>query len=323
MQGRWNIEALLKAQPLFADTLHYSVVGYGSPEMRRDAHWIMPVHGGGRLDIYAKTAPVPAEVSLAKSAVLAAKGAGGSTWQFSLTKDDVPGFYEVSHVLRSTDAADSAGFIPTFDQRGFDLSGADILPDVINTEEAAYSRYQTAVIRFKDTATDVTSMEIGDQANYVAVVKAMPLISELQDFCLDYRYRNMAADTLVKAAIPCFLSITCTIEIGAGTVAPDVATIKNAIAAAVNALDFPGQLHASLIAEVIHGYLKDRQAVGKIEMQGRIRQPDGRTVYVQNTAILELPDTPSAMVTGRTTALLCAVDDIGLAVVTKGFKLGA
>ena len=49
MQGRTNIEALIKEQVAFEDTLDYSTIGYGNAEMMRDQHGIFPVSSGGFL----------------------------------------------------------------------------------------------------------------------------------------------------------------------------------------------------------------------------------------------------------------------------------
>jgi hypothetical protein len=176
------------------------------------------------------------------------------------------------------------------------------------------------VIQFLDTETNTADLTVGDTADYDVVVRAMPLISELQEFCRDGKVRNLASDVLVKAAVPCFLSINCDIEQAVGETAPDTSAIKTDIANIVNNMAFPGQLHASTIADVIHNYLTSRQAVGPITMHGRIRRPDGTFTVVRNTQILTIPDSPSSMVTGRTVALILDTSDIGISVVTKGFE---
>jgi hypothetical protein len=116
----------------------------------------------------------------------------------------------------------------------------------------------------------------------------MPLIAELQDFIGGRDVRDPGGDVLVKAAVPCFLSINFDIEQAAGETAPDLTVIRNQIAATVNARDFPGQLHSSIIADIVHNYLTKRQALGPIDLHGRIRQPDGSIVYVRDKTILEI-----------------------------------
>ena len=323
MQGRVNISSLLHEQEAFTDTVNYSIIGMSNPEMQRDQHGIIPMSGGGRVDIYARTRQLPQNITLRKTAVLVEKLAAGSVWQAAVERDDAPGFYEVTQVLRPLDSVDMAGFEVTMDVRGFDLSGTGVLPDVIDANEAAYTRFQTAVVRFLDTDTDVTNINIGDTADYLIVVGCMPLVADLQTFCSDYKIRNLMGDVLVKAAVPCFLSINFDIEQAAGETAPDVDAIKNEIATLVNTMDFPGQLHVSMIANLVQRQLTSRQALGPIDMLGRIRRPDGQNVYVRSSQTLTIPDSPAKMVTGRTTALICDPQNIGLTVVTKGFEVSA
>ncbi len=320
MQGRSNIVALIKSQEAFAETLHYSIIGFGNPEMSRDQHWIWPSGGGGRVDIYARTAALPQSVSVAKTATLVEKRADGGIWQFPLVRTDAPGFYDVVKVLLPATTNDD-GFLTTFDQRGFDLEADGFVPDIVNAAEAAYTAYQTAVIRFLDTVTPVTSLAIGATADYVAIVRAMPLIGELQDFCGAAGSRNLAGDVLVKAPVPCLLSINCEIQQAAGETAPDLDAIANDLADTVNNMPFPGQLNVSLVADVIHNYLTLRQAVGPIVLHGKIRRPDGTVIYVRDTAVLRIPEAASAGVTGRTTAIILYPEDVGIRVVTKGFEV--
>ena len=321
--GRTNIEALFREQSQFGNTLHYSIIGFGNPEMQRDQHWIWPMSGGGRIDIYARTTALPQHVSLTKTATLIGRQGTTGIWQFAINRDDAPGFYEVLQILHLTDPPETAGFEILSDTRGRDLPETGIVPDVLTVTEAAYTAYQTAVIQFLDTETHVTDADLYATAAYSVVVETMPLIAELQLFTLDAKYRTLSADILVKAPVPCFLTINCDIEQAAGEPALDLAAIKMAIANLVNTQDFPGQLHASSIADVIHNFLSDRQAVGPIDMRGRIRRPDGHMLYVQSPSVLILPDSPSTLTTGRTTAFLLDPADIGLSVVTRGFGRNA
>jgi len=319
MQGRSNIKALIKEQDLFARTLDYSIIGYGNPEMERDQHWIWPMSGGGRLDIYSRTATLPLTISLLKEATLVDTTGDGGVWQFSLERDDAPGFYEVSQVILPSDAPDTGTFEITDDIRGLDIRPEEFSPDLIGTVEGAYTRYQTTVIRFIDTVTDVTGLAIGEKQDYRVGVVTMPLIKELQEFCVLPDTRNLASDVAVKAAVPCFLSINFDIRKAAETVDPDVTAIKEALVDRINNLNFPGQLHASLIAEIAHDYLEKRQNLGRIDMHGRIRRPDGTTQIIRDTNILQVPDDPGSLVTGNTVDFIVDVDDIGISIIIEGY----
>jgi len=318
MQGRQNIIALFKSLPALADTLHYSIIGYGDPEMERDQHWIFPVSGGGRVDIYARPALTPQSVALRKECVLVQKLGGGGVWQFALNRDDAAGFYQVSQIRRPDDPTDIAGFEVVYDDRGYDLGSDSFIPDIKTAVEAAYTRYQTAVIRFQDTATSVVDLAIGDTADYSVAVQAMPLITELQAFAVDADHANIMADVLVKACVPCFLSINCDVIKDTGETAPDLDPIKQALASMVNNLDFPGVLYASQITDLIHDYLEGSMAVSAVDMHGMIRRPDGTRAVIRDKHELWLPDSPSTLVTGNTATFILYAEDIGLNVVNRG-----
>jgi hypothetical protein len=321
MQGRQNILSLIKSQPQFADTLHYSIIGFGNPEMTRDQHGVFPVSGGGRIDIYARTAPLPVVTTLTKTARLVALQGGQGVWQFSILRGEVPGFYDTPQIRRASDPPDAGGFAVVMDQRGFDTSGVtNPTPDIANAGEAAYSAYQTAVIRFVDPETPIAGLTIGQSTgDYLIAVRAMPLITELQTFCRDAGHRNLAADVLVKAAVPCFLSVTIDIEQAPSVLAPDTSAIANAVAAAVNNMSFPGRLNASTIADVVYSYLTAEQLVGSIKMLGRIYRPDGEVTVVQDSQSLRIPELPVSGTTGRTVALILDPVDVSVQVLTQGF----
>lgn len=324
-QGRVNISSFVKEQTQFANIVALSVLGYGNEEMQRDQHSIFPVSMGGRIDIYARTDVLPRRVELTKTATLVDTVAAGGVWQVSLTRDDAPGFYDVSQIILPDDPADTAGFEITDDIRSFDLTEDDnpILPDLVNIDEAFFTKYQTAVIRFVDTVTPTTDLTVGSsQQDYTVVARGMPLIKEMQDFALNYKWRNLASDIAVKAAVPCFLSINFEIQKNFESSMPDTAAIRNALASEINNLGFPGQLHASLVHDVVHDFLQDHQAVGEISLHGRILRPTGTYQVIRSDDVLRVPNDPGNLVTGRTVSFIMEPDDIGISVVTEGFTVG-
>ena len=318
-----NLIASIKAQPQFSQTLTYSVMGLGNPEQMRDQHWIFPVSGGGRLDVYSRTSYTPQQVEFLRTSTLVEITPAGAVWQFVIPRDLAPGFYEVVQVRRTTDDAAIAGFSITSDVRGFDLSGDGFIPDVQTEVEAAYSRWQTAVIRFVDAETPTTGLTVGTKTDFFVAVVTMPLLAELQAFLTAPQFRNRTTDVLVKGAVPCFLTINFEIEKAAGDPSPDVAPIKQAVADMVNKLGFIGKLHTSKVADVVHNYLSGRQAVGDIDIRGRIRRPDGEPIYIHDVdSVLQVPNDPSNMTTPDTVGFILFAEDVGVAVVVKNFGTG-
>lgn len=315
--GRLNIIALIRSQPVFADMKNVSIIGYGDPEMERDQHWIFPVSGGGRIDIYCQMDALPKTTTLKKTARLIEKRTNDAIWQFAVGRDDAPGFYEVSAVRRVSDPTDVAGFEIIYDARGWDFEDDTWRPDIATSIEAAYTRYQTAVIRFIDNLTPVTGLTVGMEQDFNVSILTQPFMRELQEFLGGINHRSLSSDILVKSAVPCFLSINCEIVKDATESAPNLDDIRVAIADRVNNLNFPGVLYASQIMDVIHNYLFGTQAVGPLNMHGLIRRPDGTTTVIRNSSVLTLPDSPSTLVTPRTTAFILYPEDIGLTVVNR------
>jgi hypothetical protein len=311
--NRVNIGSMLREQTAFKDIPALSIVGMGDAEMTRDQHSILPLSLGGRTDVYAKTQSLPGSSVETITATLMAVQTTGTIWQFNLDRDKFPGFYEITRIALPTVADTDTGYEVTSITRSFNLSTDTYTPDIINADEAAYSRYQTTAIQFKDTDTAGTGLTVGTTtADYVVNARGLSLIKELQDFCNQRDVRSPAGDALIKAAVPCFLSVNFSIHKRAGEADPDVDAIKIAVATAINKLEFPGQLHASFIADVVHDYLSGATAVGAIDMVGRILRPDGTQNIIRDDAILIIPDEPAKFVTGRTTAFFLDPADIGI-----------
>lgn len=317
-----NLEAFIKNQASFARAVDFSVIGMDDPEQMRDQHWLWPISGGGRVDLYARTTELPQSTTKSVTATLVDITGGQGTWQFTVEKDFAPGFYEVERIVLPDAGPDDTGYEVTFDMRGYDLADEVGIPDIASVDEAAYSKYQTAVIRFLDTDTSTTGLTVGATAVYNVSILAMPQVAELQDLLSSSKNRHRMADTLVKGAVPCFLQLHFEIRKQPGEASPDTDAIANALAAKVNTLGFVQQLHASTLASVVHGFLAGHQALSAIDMFGRIRRPDGTTAYIRNNTILAMPNDPSRMVTGRTTAFILDPRNVGIDVITASITDG-
>lgn len=314
--NRITLKAMLRAEEAFAGIAASSTIGYGDPEQLRDKHWIWPIAGGGRVDFYVRTQANLYRQTLEKSAVLTEKTTDGfGVWQVSITRDDAPGFFEVNSIRRAGET-EVTGFTITSDTRANDLTGDGFIPDIATVAEGAYTRFQTAVIKFTDTLTATATLEVGDSADYDVEVSGLPLIGEIQDFLSDEDHRHRAADLLVKAPVPCFVRLNFEIDRRSGDTSPDLDAIKLALCAEVNGVPFIGRLYASQLQNVIYDSLHEDQTVSAIDMFGRIRYPDGSTSYLRDSEALLIPDDPANMVTARTVQFFLNPEDIGITVKT-------
>jgi len=321
--SRRSYEAFIRSYPLFKNLLHCSVLGCGDVEQQRDQHSIFPVSGGGKVDIYLQTAPAAQQIDHIVEATYVGIGEQGTIWQIVLPRDAAPGFYDVVRVAKVNDRS-SSGYPVVADIRGVDLTHAAYAPDIVHIHEGAYSRYQTAVIRFEDVDTLSSGLVVNQsRAIYSITTRGLPFIGDVNDTLTSRDNRPRATDILVKAAVPCFTSISFVVQTEANAVLSDevLLNMKTAVVNAVAAVGFSGQLHASKIAQAAHQFLVGRQAIGHIDMFGKIRRPDGTYTYLRDGTLLTIPNDPTRLVTGRTTTFLVGVDDVNISYGAAGFTV--
>lgn len=317
LSNRGNMAAALRAVEAFSRVVAMSVVGAGDAELTRAYHSVLPIALGGRCDWYVRTQERAVQLALAVEARLVEKNADGTgVWQFAVGKDAAPGVYEFRDVRPA--AADPAlgGYEVVADERGLDLTGDGWRPDLRTAAEAAYSPYATAVVRFLDT-TDHAAVAVGAARAYTAGAVVMPQVADVQALVGGRDVRPYGGDVLVKAPVPCFLTVNFTVQKRTGQDDPDVAGIRAAVAHAANTVGFVGALYASQVQDAVSPYLADGQTVGAIDMHGRIRYPDGSTYYLRDAEVLQVPDDPGAMVSPRTVQFFADPDTVGVTVVTK------
>jgi hypothetical protein len=321
--GRKSYEAFIRNYPAFKNLLHCSVLGCGDVEQQRDQHSLFPVSGGGKVDIYLQTAAYAQEVDHVLEATYVGIGERGTIWQVAIPRNAAAGFYDIARVAKITDRTTN-GYPVTQDLRGVDLSQISYAPDVIHIHEGVYSRYQTAIIRFEDNDTLSSGLTINQsKAMYSVTTRGLPLIGDIHDTLTSRDNRPRAADILVKAAIPCFTNISFNVRTETNEVIADsvLRQMKNAVVDAVSQVGFAGQLHSSVISNAAHQFLTGRQAIGHIDMFGKIRRPDGAYTYLRDGTLLTIPNDPTRLVTGRTTVFLVGVDNVSISYSAAGFTV--
>lgn len=310
-----HMRAWLSAQPEFARVIASSVVGAGDAEMRRDRHAIFPGSLGGKIDWYVKPAALPQMVELVKTATLVAvENDGFGVWQTSFGRDEAPAFYEIT-TIRPEEPGVYSGSFPVvsllYDKDMAKLPGSDFLPDVETAEEARFTRFQTATVQFKDSLTPTIALTPGVSTKKYKITVAMPpQIAAIQDAVLDAGSRLPAADCLIKAAIPCKISFSCTLNLSPVQTAPDISTLVSAATSAVNLLGFPGRVS---VASVVANILRHVPAPGYIDeaaLLAEILSPDGTTHRWAATDTLVVPDWPSTGVSAKTVSFYLDPADV-------------
>ena len=311
LSNRVNMAAFLRGVEAYSRVVGMSIIGYGDAEMLRDKHSIFPVAYGGRVDWYVRSENLPTTVQLTRTATrLAEDNNTAPVWQIALDRDAAPGFYEV-RAVRPKGTSSISGTLPILsDTRSYDLTTTDFVPDIISAEEAAYSRYQTAILKFRDTTQSISAYSFGATLEYDVDVTYMPLIADIQTTVSSRDVRHYGADCLVKAPIPCFVQISFIIYKQANEATPDSAAIQLAVSTAINAIGFVGRIYASKIQDAVHGYLSSNSSVGSIDIFGRIRYPDGTTQYIRGPELIQVPADTAKMVSHRTVQFFCRPEDV-------------
>jgi len=317
LSNRVNMAATLRTIDNFSRIVAMSIIGYGDAELARAQHSILPIALSGRCDWYIRTQEATTAVNLTASATLIEKYTDlTGLWQVSIGKDVAPGFYEFIDVRPLDVDPALGGYSISEDIRGLDITGTGFKPDILTATEAAYSAFSTATLRFIDT-TNHAAISVGATQDYQVTAVCLPLIADIQAHVSSRDVRPYGGDCLVKAPVPCFLSLSFVINKRAGQDDPDVTSIKNAVSKCVNTLGFTGTVYASQLQDVIHSYLRDGQTVSSIDMHGRIRYPDGTISYLRDNELLQVPTDSENMVTPNTVQFYAAAESISIAVITK------
>lgn len=307
------VESQLRGGPL-PDLVAASVIRSGDPEQQRH-NSLLPIPHAGRVDVYLRTQPIWDITSLTKTATLVEKRVTGSVWQITLSRTEAAGLLEVHRVYRSNRPAFS-GYQVLSDTRGWDTSEEEglLLPDIASAAQAAYSPYQTAVLQILDTDADVTDALVNvETAEYQLELRTVTGLAEGQASLASARTGVIAGDVLVRAAVPCFLSVNFTLVRPATVPKANLTSLKQLVADTVNSLPgWTGKLDASRILGAIYRALPSGQVLRDLDLYGRIRRPDGTQTFVRDRQIIEVPDEPSRMVSRRTVGFYLRPDDVAI-----------
>lgn len=306
--NRTTITALLRNHAAFRKILRVSIVGAGDAEMRRDQRSLFPWAPRGRCDLYLRSQPLPQIKFLSVSATAIAVTAATVTWQFTLDRDAAPGFYEV---LTARDDTQTVAVSEV--SRDIAFNGDEWAPDISVVEDGAYSRYQTGTFACTTDVSAAAVVPYETTRDFSVAVSLMPLVAAAQDFLGGRDVRSPGADVLVKAPVPCQVRISVDLFASAADASAIVTdSIRSTVSTAINSLGFVGQLFASGLARAIQDVLPERVEIGRIDMLGRIRPPDGELLHAQNDTVLTIQHLPHRGVTARTVAFFSDPGDIAV-----------
>jgi hypothetical protein len=270
----------------FSEFKSLSVCGANDVEMTRDKHNIFGLPTFGKADVYVRNGSTYTTQQIIK---LAHKNPD-DTWTINMSNTDIPGFYKIKSIIPNDVNTSLAGSLEildvVFSYAKYPASRNNDISDEISTR---FTKYQTAVITFKYAATDTSTSK-----NFIVTAAAQPQILEMQNLLLSDEQRLACADYLVKAALPCEVSIE--IKLVAKRYLDtfeslNLSGLKKDIFNYINGLGFSEELHASKIIDICHNYDIKRVDL-PIVMRGEILCASNRqkTISLYGEDLLAIPE---------------------------------
>ena len=281
----------------FAGFQYLSICGANDEELTRASQNALGISTFGKADIYVRSSLGPEIKQFIKQATKKT----ADTWEMFISNTDAPGFYYIKSILPVIENIDLTGtLVPTSTVFGLAKYDGQRNNEVYTVEDARFTKYQTATVTF--SYTDSNNVAIGGMMDFEVHASYTPNIAEMQDLLLLDNQRLACADYLVKAVIPCMVSLNITLLKKRVTDTYDslqLQQLKKDIFTYINTIPFGGELHASNIVDICHNYDIKRVDL-PIEMQGEIICPDNTIISLYDNDVLSLPKRLDKGVTGNT-----------------------
>lgn len=281
-----------------------SVVGANDPEMLRSKQNLLGISTFGKADVYIRTTVGP-EI---KRAVVTGTKIQNGKWRLSLDNSFAAGFYRISSILPVVDEINISGTLlvtkSTYGYRQFINTRNN---EINNALEARFTKYQTVEIEFTYNESPLMPITLGatslptKQFEITAIYQ--PYIEEIQNWLLADDERFACADYLVKAVLPCFVSLEIPLVKKQPTDTYDslmLNKLKQDIFTYINTVPFGEDLYASKIVDLCHNYDIARVDL-PIVLKGDIFCNDGSIITITDTDYLSIPTDISKGVSKMTT----------------------
>jgi hypothetical protein len=275
-----------------------SVCGANDPEMTRAKQNILGISTFGKADVYVRTSLAPAIKQLTDKK---AKNIGGDVWEMEIENYEIPGFYSIVSIVPQFTQYNLGGTL-VFDPPSFHKAfySDQKYNEIFSDADARFTKYQRAVVRFKYTPYEGA---LNPDQLFTVHATYQPNILEMQNMLLLDDERLACADYLVKAVLPCMVSLNITLT-KKRTIdsfeSLNLQQLKKDIFTYINTIPFEGELDASKIVDICHNYDIKRVEL-PISMRGNILCLDGTALTLEANDVLTIPYNLEKGVTPRTT----------------------
>jgi len=269
-----------------------SVVGANDPEMLRSKQNVLGISTFGKADVYVRTSVGPE----LKTAVVTGTKIQNGKWRIQLDNSFCAGFYRLSSILPVVDDMSISGTLLTtnitYGYRQFMGNRNNEINDAL---EARFTKYQTATIDFSYNETPTIPLVPGQGTlptkEFEITAIYQPYIEEIQNLLISDNERFACADYLVKAVLPCFVSLEIPVVKKQSTDTYDslgLNKLKQDIFTYINTIPFGEDLYASRIIDLCHNYDIARVDLPVI-LKGDIFCNDGTILTITDTDYLSIP----------------------------------
>jgi len=278
-----------------------SVCGANDIELTRAKENIFGISTFGKADVYVRTSVGPE----LKTEELFATKIAADLWELKLDSDYCAGFYRVVSILPVIPDMSLSGALhitnTVFNYRQFSAQRNNEIPSLL---DARFTKYQTATVKFNYTEDlSLPPTAIGDSSLFNVTVSYQPHIAEIQDLLLSDSERFACADYLVKAVLPCFVSLQIDLVRKKSSDTYDslkLNNLKQDIFNYINTIPFGEDLYASKIVDLCHNY--DIATVNlPITLDGNIFCNDGTTIALTSSDSLTIPTNIAKGISKKTT----------------------
>ena len=273
-----------------------SVCGANDPEMLRSKQNILGISTFGKADVYVRSSLGLETMQVVKQGTLI--NPAENLWQVIVANTDAPGFYYIQSIVpKVTDISLGGTLVIRSTDFNYSTYYNQRNNEIYSKAEARFTKYQNAIVTFTyEAPAGVTSLK------FELHVLGQPNILEMQDLLLLDTQRLACADYLVKAVVPCLVSLNINLikKNPIDTYASlNLQQLKKDIFNYVNTIPFGEQLYASNIVNLCHNY-NIKHVDLPIEMAGQVLAPDGTVTYVTSSDALAIPYNLNAGVSPKT-----------------------
>lgn len=282
-----------------------SVVGANDSELLRAKNNLFGISTLGMADTYIRTSNTVQTTNVVMQGVLV----NATTWRISVpaywVNPLVPaGYYRITSVA-PVESGYSGTYLITKITYDYDKPATGRINDISTAQDARYTKYQTCDVEFECFETTATK-------NFSVSFSYMPLIADIQDYVLADNNRIVTADYLVKAIVPCHVTLGLRLYRKDPLVDLPVVNIKRDIFNYINGLQLGEDLVVSSIIDICHNY-KVKRVDLPVVVTGNIWVPNtvkDETITIKSDDVLVLPSYPSKGVTKNTTAFFTTYFDV-------------